>query len=373
MLTRPLGMPYWLGPVSGVIIAFASASIDLDLARCALSPLIAPLLFLVFAVPLAASLDRLGLFEALAGCVAGGRYFVAWLWVLAAGVVIVFNLDAAVVLLTPLYVRLAQRYGYPPEALAFQPALLACLASSLLPVSNLTNLVAADRLDLDVGDFFRNMALPTLTACTVGFIAYQRMFRLASPPHRTREVVDRRVLRRGMPIVVFVLLGFTVGDAAGVPAWSIAAIAAGWASLLCRRVQWRVVPLGAIAVAASLGILVAAALPFLQLDIVFEPAGRSGDLSALVYGIVGSNATNNLPAILAGVPSVVRDDQVWPLLIGTNLGPVLVFTGSLSTLLWKDTAKRVGVDVSAARYNAVGVRVGLPALLAAGIVVVAIS
>ncbi|HEY5424337.1 MAG TPA: hypothetical protein VIK05_12735 [Ilumatobacteraceae bacterium] len=50
--------------------------------------------------------------------------------VLAAAVTVVFNLDAAVVLLTPLYIRIARRHGYSPEMLAFQPALLACLASN---------------------------------------------------------------------------------------------------------------------------------------------------------------------------------------------------------------------------------------------------
>ena len=49
-------------------------------------------------------------------------------------VVALLNLDAAVVLLTPLAVRVARRAGLDPVAMAFQPALLACLASSALPV-----------------------------------------------------------------------------------------------------------------------------------------------------------------------------------------------------------------------------------------------
>ncbi|MGI8755893.1 MAG: hypothetical protein ACR2MB_08545 [Acidimicrobiales bacterium] len=48
---------------------------------------------------------------------------------MAAAVVAVFNLDAAVVFLNPLYVRIARRQGLPSEALAFQPALLASLGS----------------------------------------------------------------------------------------------------------------------------------------------------------------------------------------------------------------------------------------------------
>jgi len=371
MLVRPFGIPYWAGPALGVVIALATTQVGIGDAWESLSPLHEPLLFLVFAVPLAVTLDDLGLFEALTARVDGGRHLIAWMWVLAAAVVIVFNLDAAVVLLTPLYIRVAQRHGHPAEALAFQPALLACLASSLLPVSNLTNLIAAEQLDLGIDDFVRHMAVPTVVACTVGYVAYRRTFAFPDRPAPAPEPVDQRALRLGLPIVAFLLVGFTIGDAAEVPAWVVAAIATTWAAALSRRVRWRTVPVGAIVVAACLAVLVAAALPHLNLDAILDRPDGSGRLAALLYGVVGSNATNNLPAILAGTPSIVNDDQTWPLLIGTNLGPVLVLTASLSSLLWKDTAKRIGVDISAARYSAIGIRVGLPALVAAAAVVIA--
>ena len=64
-------------------------------------------------------------------------------WIIAAAVVALLNLDAAVVLLTPLYIRTARNTGLDPVMLAFQPVLLAMLASSALPISNLTNLIVA--------------------------------------------------------------------------------------------------------------------------------------------------------------------------------------------------------------------------------------
>ena len=86
------------------------------------------------------------------------------LWVLAALVTTVLNLDAAVVLLTPLYVSIARRSGRDPLALAFQPVLLASLASSALPVSNLTNLIAASATGATTGGFVAHLALPSLVA-----------------------------------------------------------------------------------------------------------------------------------------------------------------------------------------------------------------
>src|SRR2546428_495183 len=103
-----------------------------------LRPLGAPIAFLIVAVPLAALLDRLGFFAAGAAVVGRGRHLALGLWVLGALVTTILNLDASVVLLTPLYVRIARRCGLDPLALAFQPVLLSCLASSALPVSNLT-------------------------------------------------------------------------------------------------------------------------------------------------------------------------------------------------------------------------------------------
>ncbi len=366
---RPRALPLWAGPAAFAVVGLATTVIHWGDVDESLRLLRNPLLFLVFAVPLAVLLDRLGVFAALAASVDGGRHLVAWLWVLAAGVTVVFNLDAAVVLLTPLYIRIARRHGLSPEMLAFQPALLACLASSPLPVSNLTNLIVAERFDLGVGDFLRHLAVPTLVACAVGFVCFRGAFHLHSTAAGVDEPVDARALRRGLPIVGFVLVGFTLGDALGVPAWVVAAVAAAWAAALVREVPWRTVPYEAIVVAAALAVLVAGAMPHLHIDSLLRADGLGGDVRALLFGVVGSDLTNNLPAVLAGSASLHHESQVWPLLVGVNMGPALVLTGALSGLLWRDTAASLGVQVSARRYTWVGVRVGLPALVAAGLAV----
>ncbi len=85
-------------------------------------------------------------------------------------------------------------------------------------------------------------------------------------------------------------------------------------------------------------------------------------------GVLASNALNNLPAILVGLPHVRNVSAVWPLLLGVNLGPTLVLTGSLAGLLWHASARRAGVGISAARYSLVGLAVGVPAMLAAALV-----
>lgn len=378
MFVHPLRIPLWAGPTLAAIVGLVTTAIDRHDATDALRLLRNPLLFLVFAVPLALLLDRIGVFAALASAVGAsperqGARLALWLWILAAAVTIVFNLDAAVVLLTPLYIRIAQRHGIAAEALAFQPAILACLASNVLPVSNLTNLVVAEQFDLGVGDFVRHLALPTAVACAVGWFAYRRAFHLGSDGSGVEEPVDAGALRRGLPIVGFVLVGFTVGDALGIPAFVIAAIAVCWAVASTREVPWRSVPYEAILVAASLAVLVAGAVEHLGIDRVLDADGIAGRARALGFGVVASNASNNLPAVLAGSSALHDRGQVWALLVGVNMGPVLVLTGALSGLLWRDTARRLGVEVGARRYSAIGLRAGLPALLGAAVVVLLVG
>lgn len=366
---RPRPLALWAGPTVLAVAALASTAVRWSEVEESLRLLRDPLLFLVFAVPLAVLLDRIGVFAALAAAVDGGRHLVAWLWVLAVAVTVVFNLDAAVVLLTPLYIRIARRHGLSAEMLAFQPALLACLASSPLPVSNLTNLIVAERFDLGVGQFVRHLALPTMAACVVGWFGFRATFHLHPVGDGVDEPVDARALRRGLPVVAFVLAGFTLGDVLGVPAWVVAAAATVWAMALVRDVPWRTVPYEAMLVAAGMAVLVAGAVPHLGLGSLLRGDGAAGGLRALAFGVVGSDVANNLPAVLAGSSALHHASQVWPLLVGVNMGPVLVLSGALSGLLWRDTAASLGVEVSARRYSAVGVRVGLPALVAASVVV----
>ena len=167
-LARPWRLPSWAPPTIASVVALLAGSVTLHETRVALRPLAAPLAFVGLAVPLAVMLDEVGIFEELARRAARTPKVVGACWLLAACVVALLNLDAAVVLLTPLYVRTARRVGLDPLMLAFQPVLLAMLASGVLPVSNLTNLIAASRLSLTSADFLAHLALPSVLASAAG-------------------------------------------------------------------------------------------------------------------------------------------------------------------------------------------------------------
>lgn len=237
------------------VIAVVTGIVPWSAASDAVRALDQPLAFLLVAVPVAVVLDRAGFFASVAALIDGGRHLRAGLWVIAAAVTICFNLDAAVVLLTPLYVHLARRRGEDVMALAFIPALMASLASSVLPVSNLTNLIVADHLGLGSGDFLRHAAPAALAATVVGWFAYRRVFPPSPSAVVVDEPVDRRALALGGTVVVVLLVGFTVGERAGLPAWIVAAVALVVAVLGTGSLPWRAVPVLPAVLALALGTL----------------------------------------------------------------------------------------------------------------------
>jgi arsenical pump membrane protein len=76
-----------------------------------------------------------------------------------------------------------------------------------------------------------------------------------------------------------------------------------------------------------------------------------------------ANVVNNLPALIVLLPTIGPHPtaSLWAVLIGVNMGPVLLATGTLASLLWLATLRRLDVAVSAFDVTRVGVRVGLPA------------
>jgi arsenical pump membrane protein len=370
-IARPWRLPAWVFPVGAALAALAIGALAPTDAWDAARPLVEPIAFLLLAVPLAVLLDDLGVFAA-AARLAAGRHLAWGLWLVSAVAVAVLNLDAAVVLCTPLAITMARRTGLDPVAMAFQPALLACLASSALPVSNLTNLIAIAEGRVDTGTLLAHMTLPTVVAVVVGYAAWRLAFR-HRPLHPTApgptEPVSRRAVVVGAVVLTVLLTGFLPGRLLGIEPWMVVAVVDAGLVIVARTVPWRAVPWGTAAVAAGLAIVAAAAA---------ERAGAadwlvaSGTWDQALRGAVAANLLNNLPAFLVALPHTASTDQVLALLFGVNVGPTILVTGSLAGLLWLDAARRHGLAVGARDYARVGLLAGVPALLA-GIAVLAVS
>jgi arsenical pump membrane protein len=333
------------------------------------------LAFLLAGVPLAALLDDLGLFEALAAALQRrwAELPVLALWILAALTTAMLNLDTTIVLLTPLYVRLARRSGVDPLPLALVPLLLAAFASSVLPVSNLTTLIAVERLDLGVGDVVRHLAPASAAATVVGWLVYRRRLpaRLPGPapgPARTEAEVagERRALRIGGGVVAALLVGFTVGPVVGVEPWMAVVVADALLAVVVRRAPWRNLPVGTALGVAAMAALVAVVVPASALEPVRSAVGFGGLAAVVVGGAAAAGVVNNLPATLAVVEgATTATPGVWAWLVGVNVGSVLLPFGALANVLWLRILREEGVELGLRRYVVTVVPLALVPLLVA--------
>jgi arsenical pump membrane protein len=364
-LLRPRNIPAWSLPLGAAIIAVLVGVVHRSQLHDVLRPLAAPLAFVLVAVPLAASLDDVGVFDELAALAARSRHVVGTLWILAFLVVAFLNLDAAVVLLTPLYIRTAKLVAVDPVALAFQPVLLASLASGVLVISNLTNLIAASHLSLTNTDFLRHLALPSIAASAVGWLAYRRVFPTRAQAVAKTSALDRRTLAVGLGAIAFFLVVLLGGEPLGIPAWAAALATEVVLIAVTRKVPLKEVPAGTVVLAGALAVLAAGVAS--ELPHAFASLG-SGGVKGFAAGVVSADVLNNLPAVLVGLGHISNPSRVWPLLLGVNMGPTLVLTGSLAALLWHAGARRAGVEIDARHYSRVGLAVGVPAMAAAALV-----
>lgn len=137
---------------------------------------IAPiLLFLVAVIVLAELVKEAQVFDVIAARLAAagrGHYVVLFLLCTAfASLVTMFlNLDTTAVLLTPVMLALAARTGIAALPLAMTTVWLANTASLFLPVSNLTNLLAMERLGLSTKEFAGRLWLPQLVSVAVTMV-----------------------------------------------------------------------------------------------------------------------------------------------------------------------------------------------------------
>jgi arsenical pump membrane protein len=299
-----------------------------------------------------------GLFTAAGALVArgcGGRpvRLLAGVFAVASVTTALLSLDATVVLLTPVVFATAARLGARSRPHVYACTHLANSASLLLPVSNLTNLLAFAASGLTFGRFALLMTGPWLVAIAVEFALFRLFFRadLAAPVSPVSLVADVRLPRFALAVVLATLAGFAGASLAGVnPAWAAfagALLLAGRARARGRTTLRRALaatnPLFCMFVLA-LGVVVAAVLDN-GLDTGLGAVLPDGSSLAVLLAVAGlsavvANLVNNLPAVLAIVPIVSAGGAgpVLAALIGVNLGPNLTYVGSLATLLWRRIA-----------------------------------
>lgn len=328
-----------------------------------------PILLFVVGITIVTELAaEAGVFDVVSGWMARlgrGRTLALWGLVLALAVLSTafLSLDTTAVLVTPVVVALALRADISPVPFAMATVWLANTASLLLPVSNLTNLLAASRLDRDAIGFLAiagpAAAVGVLVPAIVLTVRYRSRLTTRYVVER-REPVSDRVLLVVAGVVVLALLPLLVS---GIP---VEYPALGAAVVLLavtvwrrpRALAWSMVPWFPVAVAGGLFVIVETLHARGLTDGLVAALGTGDGPLALVRvaasAALAANGIDNLPAYLVLEPAADSPARLIALLVGVNLGPLVTPWASLATLLWHERLTAAGVSVRWGRFALAG-------------------
>lgn len=386
-VVRPRWMPEWLAAGAGSLLLLVTGAIGGSAARSAVDDLGPTVAFLAALLVLSEGCRRQRVFETLGEYMAlasEGRpqRLFALVFAASTAVTVILGLDPTVVLLTPIALVTAARLRADAKPSVYACGHLANSASLLLPISNLTNLLAFHASRLSFTHFALVMALPWIVAVAVEWLVLRRYFggelrrRPASPPLRAARVRLPGSSRYALAVLALTLAGFCASSALDLaPLW----VAAGGAALI-------VLPSLRRPTARAAGELVRSAQPgflvfVLGLGVIVRAAADHGLRSAVVsllpagstlpdlilialIAAAAANLLNNLPATLILVPVAAATGlgSLLAVLVGVNVGPNLTYGGSLATLLWRRIIHPGEVLVELSEFTRLGLLTVLPGL-----------
>jgi arsenical pump membrane protein len=372
--------PDWAVAAAGAVLLMAVGVLSTSGARSTLSQLGPTVGFLAALLVLADGCRRAGMFDALGALMARGSRgrparLLAMVFLVAAGTTAVLSLDATVVLLTPIVFATAARLRTNSRPHVYACSHLANSASLVLPVSNLTNLLAFRASGVSFTRFAALMALPWLAALLIEWFALRASFAgdLARPAVRAARAGDRPEMPWfAVGVVALTLIGFVMSSPIGIaPVW----VAAAGAAVMVVRERPRPLELvraaepGFLVFVLGLGLVVEAAsqhgLSSAVDSLLPHGSGLLALLAVAAISAVVANLLNNLPATLIILPvvSLSGPGAVLAMLVGVNVGPNLTYVGSLATLLWRRIVHAHDEETDMAEFTRLGVRTVPPILL----------
>ena len=382
---RPRGLPEAVVAVPSAIAVVVVGALSGQAALTEIKQLLPVVLFLAAILVVGDLCEAAGVFRWAGeqmgrGSGGSGKKLLLLVFVAASLVTAVLSLDATVVLLTPVVLATARTVRVPAKPHLYASAHLANSASLLLPVSNLTNLLALRASGLSFLRFAVLMVVPWLVVIGIEYGVMRWRFG-SELTLRGRQVTTTTTRLPIFPAVVVgvMLVGFVVASSVGIEAAWVAGAAAlvlAVRAVVRKEVTVRsLVPslnIPFVAFVLGLGVVVMAVVQG-GLGTFLGHLAPTGDglVSLLLWAALAAllaNLVNNLPAVLLLLPlaAAVSPLAILAVLIGVNVGPNLTYVGSLATLLWRRIASDHDHEVAIGEFTLLGL-LTTPASLAAGV------
>jgi arsenical pump membrane protein len=351
----------------GVAAAIAAAAVSPPHAHAAAAQAWAPFVLVAGLLLVGIVAHEDGLFDALAGAADRVPGTTAVLLLALLGVVavvtVLLNLDTSVAFLTPVLIIAARRRGAAEKAFLYGVLFMSNSASLLLPGSNLTNLLVLAREHVSGALFAARMFPAWVAAVFVTALVVLVIHKLCPQAREpvSKQEVPTRVGPLGVAATIVVALLVLLLQQPALPV-----LAVGILALLIRRLPMPDVvnALGPAVLIGLFGLAVGLGTLARSWDGPDRLIRTAGGWETAAIGAIASVLVNNLPA--AVLFTARRPPHPRALLLGLNLGPNLVVTGSLSALLWYRAARRTGSQPSLATVTRIGIVLVPLSILAAG-------
>lgn len=347
-----------------------------------------PFLTIVAIMVMTAAAGRLGVLDCVAEAVfrraslsIGRLYFVVFL--LSAATASLLNNDAAILLLTPLVLGLVrQRYpGQPQLLLPFAFAVFMAPGVAPFVVSNPMNMIVASSAKLNFNAYAAQMVPISIAGWIIAFVILWGLFgstlsAIKAAPAEARPVRPNAAQSWTMALLVAVLGSYPlVASIDPTAIWVVSTLGALAAvGIACRQPQVRAVELITRGVAWEILVFLLAvfviAIGLRNVGLVGYLASWYQGASLTLVGTIaaaGSALLNNHPMAIMNLLALEATPgsgqrEILAALIGGDLGPRLLPIGSLAGLLWLESCRRLGVQVSLRQFVVVGLAVTLPTL-----------
>jgi arsenical pump membrane protein len=417
MIKRPfglrLGYAAGIGAAASLILGTVSVG---QAAQSFLNIWDAALAFLGI-VALSVTLDAMGFFRWAALRVvklAGGSGFRLFLYVslLTAAVSILFANDSAVLILTPIVLEIAVCLGIDHKgklALLFSAGLIADTAAMPLITSNPINILSADYFKYSFIDHLIFMGPVAMAVLAVSLLLIYMFFRKMIPKQydvaaadnfmKGKTAISQSLLKISLGTLVAIDVSYVLTSLGRIPvslvicSGAVLLVAVYWFALkhngsvngerkglwgLAKDINWDIVLFMLCIFLVVEGLQTAGVTNLLAsaLTTTSQMPYFLGIFSSSMVITIGASFMNNWPMTILGMLSIKQaavtgstlTGLVFSNIIGNNLGPHFFPLGSLAIIIWLETMRRKGVNISLKEYLKVGATLSIVQVLVASIV-----